>query len=129
VGRVKIAELPNLYVNTIVKNDYYFFTPLSNIRNSTNAISNAKAFKIENPTERQATGARIYHANESSVRTSCWRDSQRVGKPPIQHGGQNKILSEAQIQAVSTYVRDMYLSRLGATKQIVYTAISYLQEV
>ena len=43
------------------------------------------------------------------------------------HGGHNKILSEAQIEALYKYVDDSYLSRYGATKAMVYAAVGCLK--
>lgn len=88
------------------------------------AIQEAVAFKAEHPTEQACTGARIYHVNESSVRSNIRR--RRAGVP-TQHGGQNKVLSTAQIEALTKYIEDMYLSGLGATKQMVFGAIAHLR--
>jgi hypothetical protein len=107
--------MPLFYNNTFI-----------NMSDISTKLAQAKAFVCENPTESLATGARIYHVNENTTRSSRWRDSQRKGAP-THRGGQNKILSEAQIEAISKYVQDMYLSGLGATKQMVYAAISHLR--
>lgn len=43
------------------------------------------------------------------------------------HGGHNKILSQAQIDAIYKYVEESYLSGYGATKQMVWMAIGCLK--
>ena len=50
-------------------------------------------------------------------------------KPRVQptHGGQNKILSEAQSEAVIQYIRYRAETRLGATKQMIFAAICHLK--
>ena len=42
------------------------------------------------------------------------------------HGGNNKILLDTQLEAVQVYCREQYKARLGATKQMVFAAISNL---
>jgi len=90
------------------------------------AIDKAVAFKANHPSERTSTGARIYHANEVSVRAVIKRQRDRKGAV-VRHGGHNKILSDAQIKALTKYIEDMYLSGLGATKEMVFSAISHLR--
>ena len=41
-----------------------------------------------------------------------------------QHGGQNKVLSEPQITVIYKYMEDSYLSGYGATKAMVFAAIT-----
>jgi hypothetical protein len=91
------------------------------------AIRNALAFKAEQPTEKASTCARIYHVNETSVRTALHRQ-RKLNGAPVQNGGQNKILSESQIEAIYKFTEDMYLSGLGATKSMVFAAIVHLRQ-
>jgi hypothetical protein len=42
------------------------------------------------------------------------------------HGGNNKILSDTQSEAVRVYCQEQHKARLGATKQMVFAAISNL---
>jgi hypothetical protein len=91
------------------------------------AIEQAIAFKAEYPTENASTSARIYHAKESSVRMALKRQRDRNSVVPIQNGGQNKILSDAQVKALTKYVEDLYFSGLGATKPMVLGAITHLR--
>jgi hypothetical protein len=89
------------------------------------AIAQATTFKLDNPTESSSTAARIYKVNEGSVRQRMRRRKQ---PQPKQHGGHNKVLSDVQIEAIRKYVEDMYLSGFGATKGMVYSAISHLRQ-
>src|SRR5438045_577185 len=79
------------------------------------ALANATAFKMENPDEKQVTGARIYNVNVHTVRSKLRREQQRAGTPLRQRGGHNKVLSEAQVTAIYKYVEESYLQGYGAT--------------
>jgi ABC-type nitrate/sulfonate/bicarbonate transport system substrate-binding protein len=50
------------------------------------ALSNATAFKQENPEEKTTAAARIYQVNDSSVRTALLREQERQTKPATSHG-------------------------------------------
>jgi hypothetical protein len=91
------------------------------------ALSNATAFKLENPKEKSSAAARIYQVNDSSVRTALLRERERHTKPATNHGGHNKVLSEVQVAAIYKYVEDLYLSGYGATKAMVFAAIGCLK--
>ena len=91
------------------------------------ALSNATAFKLENPEEKSSAAARIYQVNDSSVRTALLRERERHTKPATSHGGHNKVLSEVQVAAIYKYVEDLYLSGYGATKAMVFAAIGCLK--
>jgi len=41
-------------------------------------------------------------------------------------GGHNKVLSETQTEAIQGYCKEQYESGMGATKQMVFAAISHL---
>ncbi len=68
------------------------------------AIADAVAFKHENPDEKATTAARIHHVNPIMVRSNL----QREQLPKVKHGGQNKILSDAQLDAIYKYVEDSF---------------------
>jgi len=87
------------------------------------AIADAVAFKHENPDEKATTAARIHHVNPITVRSNL----QREQLPKVKHGGQNKMLLDAQLDAIYKYVEDSYLSGYGATKAMVYAAIGCLK--
>jgi hypothetical protein len=91
------------------------------------ALSNATAFKQENPEEKTTAAARIYQVNNSSVRTALLRERERQTKPATSHGGHNKILSDVQVSAIYKYVEDSYFSRYGVTKAIDFAAIGCLK--
>lgn len=90
------------------------------------SLSNATAFKHEYPEETATTAARIYDVNDVTVRTTLRRERQRGGTA-VKHGGQNKILSDIQVEAIYKYVEDSYLSGYGATKAMVYAAVGCLR--
>jgi hypothetical protein len=90
------------------------------------AIKDALTFLDEYPEEKPTTSARIYQAKENSVLKARQRQRARNGAT-VQHGGQNKVLSDAQITALYKYIEDMYLSGLGATRDMLYNAIVLLK--
>jgi flagellar hook assembly protein FlgD len=90
------------------------------------SLSNAIAFKHEYPKEKATTAARIYDVNDVTVRTTLRRERQR-GRTAVKHGGQNKTLSDIQVEAIYKYVEDSYFSRYSATKAMVYAAVGCLK--
>ena len=90
------------------------------------SMSDAMAFKHENPNENAITAARIHHVNNNTIRSNLYRERIRGGKE-VKHGGQNKMLSDIQVEAIYKYVEDSYLSGYGATKAMVYAAMGCLK--
>jgi hypothetical protein len=91
-------------------------------------MDEALAFKYAHPEEKATTAARIYSVNDSTLRTNLQRARLRgSGIAPAKRGGQNKILSNAQVDAIYKYVEDSYLSGYGATKMMVFAAIGCLR--
>jgi hypothetical protein len=87
------------------------------------AVANAITCKHENPNENATTAAQIHHVNAITVRSNL----QGEQLPKVKHGGQNKMLSDAQVEAIYKYVGDSYLSGYGVTKAMVYAAIGCLK--
>jgi hypothetical protein len=83
------------------------------------SISNTTAFKHKHPEEKATTAAQIYNVNDNTVWTVLHQERQRNGAA-VKHRGHNKILSEVQVKAIYKYIEDLYLSRYGATKAMVY---------
>jgi hypothetical protein len=85
---------------------------------------------LENlPKEKATTAARIYNVKSNSVRVAAARQLEKKGRVGIiQNGGQNKILSDTQDQAIIRYIRDQVEMGLGATKRMIFAAISHLKE-
>ena len=91
------------------------------------ALSNATAFKLENPKEKSTAAARIYQVNDSSIRIALLRERERHTKLATSHGGHNKVLSKVQVAAIYKYVENLYLSSYSATKAMVFAAIGCLK--
>jgi hypothetical protein len=92
------------------------------------SLSNATAFRHEYPEEKSITAARIYGVNDNTIRSTLHRERKRQQDgSAVKHGGHNKILSEVQVEAIYKYVEDLYLSRYGLTKAMVYAAVSCLK--
>jgi hypothetical protein len=98
---------------------------------STSHIDNAQPssmdlaleFLRDNPSEKMTAAARIYKVNVNSLRSII----SRAQKSKTTHGGHNRILSEIQIKAIYKYVEDSYYSGYGASRSMVFKAISHLR--
>jgi len=87
------------------------------------SISMAKEWLNENPTESMAVAARLYHLSPTTLRNSIAR-----GKTTVKdRGGQNRVLSKAQIEALKDWIKAWSVQGLGATKKMVYAAVCYLR--
>jgi len=65
------------------------------------SISMAKEWLNENPTESMAVAARLYHLSPTTLRNSIAR-----GKTTVKdRGGQNRVLSKAQIEALKDWIK------------------------
>jgi hypothetical protein len=91
------------------------------------SLSNAIAFKHEHPEETATTAAQIYHVNDETVQTTLLQEKKQRKGPAPKHRGHNKILSKVQVKAIYKYVEDLYLSRYGATKAMVFATVSCLK--
>ena len=92
----------------------------------------------DNPLESPIIAARIHFhedlpKHETSVRVAWHREKKKAAKAKtnrgvvIQHGGHNKVLSDAQSQAVVQYARDQAEHGLGAIKRMIFAAIGHLK--
>lgn len=85
------------------------------------SLSDAIAFKLENPEEKATTAAQIFGVNDVPVRTNLRRNQER--SKAIKHRGHNKIPLEVQVKAIYKDVEDLYLSGYSATRAIVYAKV------
>ena len=90
------------------------------------SLSNAIAFKLEYPEEKATTAAQIYNVNKNTIWTFLHREQQQDWLA-VKRRGQNKILLDIQVEAIYKYIEDLYLSRYGTTKAIVYTVVGCLK--
>jgi hypothetical protein len=89
----------------------------------------ATQWLIENPDKKPTTAARIYRIrNELNLQQAWRRKKESMRKGSIQRGGQNRVLSEVQHQALNRYTVDNTTAGgMGATKQIIYSCVYYLK--
>jgi hypothetical protein len=86
----------------------------------------------ENPAEKPTTAARLHFiTNEQSVQQAWRREKkrrERTNNHKIKSGGQNRILSVAQHQALIKYAVDQATNGgMGATKQMMYNCIVFFR--
>jgi hypothetical protein len=92
------------------------------------SLSNATAFRHEYPKEKSITAAQIYGVNDNTIWSTLHQERKRQqNRSAVKHGRHNKILSKAQVEAIYKYVEDLYLSRYGSTKAMVYAAVGCLK--
>jgi hypothetical protein len=89
------------------------------------AVANAIAFKHDHSDEKATTAAQIHHVNATIVRSNLRR--KQIPDKEVKHGGHNKMLLDAQVDAIYKYVEDLYLSRHSVIKAMVYAAIGCLK--
>jgi hypothetical protein len=97
------------------------------------AFNEARLWALgEGSGETHAAAARIYHVKEDALRKSVYRSRRRQRNSDglyNQHGGNNKILNEAQEEAVRQYCYEQWEIGLGATHRMVFAAICHLRQV
>lgn len=82
--------------------------------------------------ETLAVSGRIHGINKNTIKSKARRQRLRHLNPPkpVGHaGGQNRVLSDAQIKAILEYINYMRLTWGGATKEMVFAAIAYLKKL
>ena len=85
-------------------------------------LSNACQWVAENPTESVAVAARIFGIPKSTLQSRITR------RRATQNGGQNKVLTTAQIEALKQWIIRQYELGLGATRQMTFAAICHLRK-
>ncbi|KFY10587.1 hypothetical protein V492_04923 [Pseudogymnoascus sp. VKM F-4246] len=88
-------------------------------------ISNAREWLADNPSESIIAACRIFKVPESTLRLSIKR---RVQNPQQRRGGQNKVLSTAQTEALKKWILKQYYLGLGATRQMVFAVVCHLRK-
>jgi hypothetical protein len=98
------------------------------VDNTTTPVIEALKFLQENPSEKPTTAARIYKVSVNTLYSYIRRAKERAITPmKATRGGQNRILSKAQIEAIYKYVEDSYHAGYGASKSMVLMAIGHLR--
>jgi hypothetical protein len=97
------------------------------------AFNEARLWALgEGSTESALTAARIYHVKEEALCKSVSQSKSRQRNSEglySHHGSNNKILNEAQEEAVRQYCYEQWEMGLGATHQMVFAAICFLRQV
>lgn len=94
------------------------------------AFAEAIEWRLQHPTEPPTTTARIFNVKEDALRQALYRRRRRGQLiRESKRGGHNKILSEAQEEAIQRYCYEQWEIGLGATHPMVKAAISHLLSV
>ena len=86
-------------------------------------LSNACEWLAANPSESAGVASRIFKVPRSTIQSRIARAAPK--KPP--HGGQNKVLSIAQTEALKKWILEQYYLGLGANRHMVYGAVCHLR--
>ena len=114
-----------------VSSNYYYSSHVTK-QDYDRAFENARKESLECPDLSPTQIARIYHVKEDSLRKTVLRIKRKERNANglyNRHGGNNKILSEAQEEAIRQYCYEHWEAGLGATHQMVYAAICHLKDV
>lgn len=92
---------------------------------NTSQVKQALEFLQAEPSEKPSTAARIFKVNLNTLHTHLRRARMKTSN--ISRGGQNKILSKVQIEALYKYIEESYHAGYGASKEMVFTAIGHIK--
>jgi hypothetical protein len=118
-------------MDTTNPSNYYHFPHVTK-QDYDRAFNTARLEVLKEPELLPAAAAKIYHVKEDSLRKSVLRSRQKQRNASglyNTHGGNNKILSDAQEEAIRQYCYEQWKAGLGATHQMVFAAISHLKAV
>ena len=90
-------------------------------------LSNAIQWLQENPGEKPTTASRIFKVKPEAIRAILFRTKRKHIGAKNKRGGHNKILSASQNDAIQLYCKEQFEGGLGATRSMVYSAISFLK--
>jgi hypothetical protein len=110
----------------------YFHFPHVTKQDYDRAFNNARNDALKDPELTPTSAARIYHVKEEALRKSVFRARRKQRNSDglyNTHGGNNKVLNEAQEEAIRQYCYEQWDAGLGATHQMVFAAISHLKAV
>ena len=111
--------------------NYYYFPHITK-ENYNRTFNNARKWALENLEERPQDAARIYHVKEDSLQKLVLQlvKKQKNSKREYNtYRGNNKILNEAQEEAICQYYYEQWEISLGASHKIVFAAICHLRQV
>ena len=95
-------------------------------------FNEARDWCLENDDNSAITAARTYHVKEESLRKSVLRERNKKRNSQglyNTYSGNNRILNEAQEEAIRQYYYEQWEAGLGATHQMVQAVIAYLKAV
>ena len=80
-----------------------------------------------NPSESVAVASRIFKIPRSTIRSKISRTRTTRTTRTTQNGGQNRVLSTAQTEALKAWILEQYHLGLGANRHMVYGAVCHLR--
>ncbi|OBT39203.1 hypothetical protein VE00_10167 [Pseudogymnoascus sp. WSF 3629] len=94
------------------------------LRNRISDVNQSKRKRLDKDT-RDSVGvaSRIFKVPRSTIQSRITRAAPKK----LPHGGQNKVLSIAQTEALKKWILEQYYLGLGANRHMVYSAVCHLQ--
>ena len=84
----------------------------------------------EGSTEHLVTAARIFKVDEDAIRKALKHKEEKNRNNHgffNTHGGNNRILTESQEEAIFSYCFDQWEMGLGATKRMIFSVITFIR--
>jgi hypothetical protein len=88
-------------------------------------LRQAQKFLLDHPEEKNSTAARIYKVHEKTLSNAILRAQRACNRP---NGGQNKILSKLQEQAIHGFIQSYLEHNQLPTREVIFAAICNLRE-
>lgn len=88
-------------------------------------LSDARDWLTANPSESIAAASCIFKVKASTLRMSI----TQLNRPRVGRGGQNKLLTTAQIEALKKWIITQYTQGLGAIKQMTFAAVCHIRRL
>ena len=110
----------------------YFYYPHATEADYYRIFNEARDQCLENDDNPAITATRTYHVKEESLRKSVLRERNKKRNSQglyNTHGGNNRILNEAQEEAIRQYYYEQQEASLGAIHQMVQAIITYLKAI
>ena len=126
----KICTIPIFELPCLERVDFYENVDPQKLEAKKDLACAIEWKKEEGANEKPVTAARIFNVKSNSISQAMIRAGKRTRNRKgvyNTHGDNNKVLSEAQEEAICQYCYEQWAQGLGATKPIVYAAISFLK--
>jgi transposase len=90
-------------------------------------LQEALQWLFEHSDEQTSTAARIFGLKPNTLQKAIRRTDKRVDiDKRVKKGGQNRVLTNTQIQVLKKWIIGQYEAGFGATRQMLFAAICHI---